>query len=159
MNDSTPTRPRDREALLKAALRRGAGIYDLSASQLADMADEENDTVEQWLSPHSRVNVPARLLAAPRLHRGLRAFLFSELDRLAGEALTLGADTAEAQNAVALRACGQFVIVSSPVVTVERIGTELAQQLLVTGERASAAFNAMCVRMRRRVVTGGYPRA
>lgn len=138
---------------MKQRLRQAMGVYDQSVAQIADQTDEEDSTVEQWVSPISRVNVPARIVCAGRLHRGVRAMLIAAFDELAGEAPVYGAATPEAQAACALRAAGQFVIVASPAVTADRIELELAESLLVTGEKANVAFAALCARMRGRVIS------
>lgn len=155
MTQAAPTRrPRDREELLKQELRTGASLYDLSAARIADMCDETDDLVEQWLSPTSRVNVPLRILTAPRLHRGLRTYLLEGLDRQAGEAPTHGADTPETQTMVALRLVGQFVTATAATMADAHIGRESAAQLLVIVERNLTSLSALASRLRQRVSNG-----
>lgn len=152
----TPMRPRDRALRRKHSLRLAMETFGLSTPQLANMLGIEDDLLEAILSPTRPNHVPAWFEDDPNFPKCLRDFMRAESDRCYGEPAVHGADTPEVQAAVTLRSVGQFLIVLSPVISVEHIGGELAEQLLVTGEKLIAATSAFMARLRKRVVTAQY---
>ena len=164
MNSIPPTPPVapvslwDYAQFAKASLRTGLALHGISQERLARALGYENaDTVEAWLSPSRPNHVPLWLVMHPALPRDVRAFVLAEADRLAGEQTPGAAESPEAQSAIALRSCGQFIIAVSGAVTAERIGVEQAAQLLVVAEKTIDALAGLCGRLRQRVSTGRRP--
>lgn len=164
MSEIVPTRPRDRELIVKMELRRLMGVYGgLTAAQLADMVDESDDTVEQWLSPNSRANVPARILCAPRLHRGVREGLIKVFADMAGEAPVHGAESLEAHAGVVVHYAGNVLSILSKPLVRANASSATAAQIMATVHPLRVALDALdtlCLRrVRDRVTTGAKPAA
>lgn len=163
MSETLPTRPRDREQLVKMELRRLLGIYALTAAQFADMVDESDDTVEQWLSPNSRVNVPARVLCAPRLHRGVRRGLIKVFDDMVGDPIPHGAESLEAHAGVVVHFAGNLLSILVKPLARANVSSATAAQIMATARplaEALDAFDSLCLRrVRDRVTTGALPAA
>ena len=157
MSAIAPTPPRARDCALarKRSLRTGMAVLGFSVPFLADRLGVEDDTVEAWLSESRPNHVPGWIEDHAGMPRALREWLRSESDRAYGDHVH-GAESPEAQAAVVITTAGQVFTAIGASLPVDRIGHELAAQLVVVGERHVAAVVAWLARLRQRAVTRGH---